>query len=143
MHCTFLQHLFRIVVVVCKGRDPSRADVTMFVHGDIFFSDPAHPRFAHWSDSSIHSQWNEALNGEARRQAMDAKCTISVCGCVVSLNQLSACGSPCKIFSNFIFRGLLPKEFLLGFFIGLRGGATAICAFALATFCTTLRDTLK
>ena len=38
MHCTVHRPLFRIVAIVCKGRDPIGAHITMFISGDMTYS---------------------------------------------------------------------------------------------------------
>ena len=93
------------------------------------------------------SQWIHTLYGEARRPPTGARCAVAVCGRSASLKRLSACGAPCRNFSNFILmakaRRVLFAACFCGLFIGLKGVAVAAAALILATDCTTVQEILK
>ena len=66
MHCTFLHHLFRVVFVVCKGRDPIRPCLFM---GTYFFQilPVLQPTAFHWHPACVQRHCTPSIGCEVHR----------------------------------------------------------------------------
>ena len=109
MHDTFLQQLFRVVVVVCKDRDPIWADITMFIHGDIFFQilPVLQPTAFHWHLACVQRHSPQSISCEVHIPLIGQPDLASRHGLLVACLQTNpACG--CR--SEFGPSGVQPKS---------------------------------